>query len=290
VRAIAVVLCVAVASGCMLPRAEREAASVTANLRAEAAEASASRPAQAVLDDAVGIELMRAAVDLYAQRRRVALENLANVETVGWKRRMVRASTQNIVGPDGESYSLPVAVAVDPVFSGAPLELTGRNLDLAIDGEGYFAVVLADGRTGFTRAGVLQLDADGKLRDHEGRVLLPEITVPSDTLEIAIDPEGRVSCRTAGSPDTSTLLGQLMLHRFVNPAGMRNEGSAWLPCDASGQPTTGHPGANGLGLLKQGFRERSNVRLADELMQLQALDRQHLALLEVLRRSGMVVP
>jgi flagellar basal-body rod protein FlgG len=151
-------------------------------------------------------------------------------------------------------------------------------------------VTLADGSTGYTRAGVLQIDADGKLRDHDGRVLLPEITIPSDTLEIAIDPEGRVNCRTAGSPDTSTSLGQLQLHRFVNPAGLRNEGSAWRPCEASGYPVSGCPGMLGLGLLKQGFRERSNVQLADELMQLQALDRQHLALLEVLRRSGMVVP
>lgn len=99
-----------------------------------------------------------------------------------------------------------------------------------------------------------------------------------------------MNCRTAGSPDTSTRLGQLRLHRFVNPAGLRNEGSAWRPCEASGQPMSGAPGMLGLGLLKQGFRERSNVQLADDLMQLQALDRQHLALLEVLRRSGMVVP
>ena len=251
-------------------------------------EATATRSSR-LLDDAVGVELMRAAVELYDRRRRIALENLANVETVAWKRRVVRTTTQTITGPDGVGYSLPVALAIEPVLTAGALEHTGRNLDLAIDGEGYFAVVMPDGRTGYSRAGVLQLNADGKLNDPEGRVLVPEITVPSDALEVAIDPEGRVSCRTAGSPDTMTLLGQLMLHRFVNPAGLRSEGSALAISDASGQPITGAPGSNGLGLLKQGFCERSNVQVAYELLELQTAERQHQALLEVLRGAGVIV-
>jgi flagellar basal-body rod protein FlgG len=102
-----------------------------------------------------------------------------------------------------------------------------------------------------------------------GNVLLPEISVPNDALEIAIDPEGRVNVRTAGSPDTSTLLGQITLHRFVNPSGMLAVGANVLrPSEASGAPITNTPGQTGLGLLKQGFVERSNVQIVNELVNL----------------------
>jgi hypothetical protein len=128
------------------------------------------------------------------------------------------------------------------VFTTGTLEITERDLDVAIDGEGFFAVTLPDGSTGYTRDGGFHLNADGKLVTGGGNVVLPEITVPSDTLEISIDPEGRVSGRTAGSPDTSTSFGQLTIHRFVNPSGMLAVGANVLrPTPASGAPITGHP-------------------------------------------------
>ena len=140
---------------------------------------------------------------------------------------------------------------------------------MAIDGDGFFQLQLPDGSQGYTRDGSFQLNADGKIVTGSGNVLLPEITVPSDTLEIAIDPEGRVNVRTAGNPDTSTLLGQLTLHRFVNPSGMLAVGSNVMrPTEASGQPISNTPGTTGLGLLKQGFVERSNVQIVNELVNL----------------------
>jgi flagellar basal-body rod protein FlgG len=92
-------------------------------------------------------------------------------------------------------------------------------------------------------------------------VLRPEISVPDDALEIALDPEGRCRVRTAGSPYTSTLLSQIMLHRFVNPDGLLAVGANLLrPSEVSGTAMSNTPGAQGLGLLKQGCIERSNVR------------------------------
>lgn len=242
--------------------------------------------AVAATGDAVVAQLAQASAVLHDLRCRVALENLANVGTCAWKRRIVRTTTQSIVGADGTPHAMPVLVGVESVFAQGALELTQRALDLAIDGEGFFAVLGLDGTTGYTRAGSLQVNADGKLVTSTGQFLLPEITLPSDTLEIAVDPEGRVAGRTAGSPDTSTQFGQLTLHRFVNPAGLRVDGETFRATDDSGAPITGQPGSAGLGMLKQGFLERSNVENARETMDLQIGERNHQAFLAALRQLG----
>ena len=128
---------------------------------------------------------------------------------------------------------------------------------------------MPDGSTGYTRDGSFHLNADGRLVSSSGNILLPEITVPNDILEMSIDPTGLVSGRTAGSPDTATVFGQVNLHRFINPSGMLAVGANVMrPTEASGQPTTGTPGSDGLGLLKQGFIERSNVQIVNELVNL----------------------
>ncbi len=240
--------------------------------------------------DPILAQIAHAAAAVHQQRCRVAIENLANVDTVGWKRRMVRTSTQPIHGRDGTPHTLPVLLGTESVFTPGALHLTGRNLDLAIDGDGFFAVTLRDGCTGYTRAGCLQICADGKLRSGDGDIVLPEITIPNDTLEIAIDPEGRIALRTAGSPDTSTLVGQLTLHRFVNPSGLLIAGAVWRPTEASGAPITNTPGFTGLGWLKQGCLERSNVDGNREAMELQFAERQFAALQDAMQRLGVVVP
>ena len=251
-----------------------------------------TRPTARRLDavDPILVQIAHAAAAVHQQRCRVAIENLANVDTCGWKRRMVRTSTQPIHDCSGTPHTLPVLLGTESVFTPGALHLTGRNLDLAIDGDGFFAVTLRDGSTGYTRAGCMQVDAAGKLRSGDGDVLLPEITLPSDTLEIAIDPEGRVAVRTACSPDPSTRLGQLHLHRFVNPSGLLVAGAVWRPTEASGPPITNRPGWNGLGWIKQGCLERSNVDGNREAMELQFAERQFAALQDAMRRLGVVVP
>lgn len=246
-------------------------------------------PAVVALDPVVA-QLLRASFAACEHQRRVLHENIANVNTWAYKRRVVRTATQAIAGSDATTFQMPVIAGTDTVFSPGALEITERWLDVAIDGEGFFAVTRPDGTTGYTRDGRLQLNADGKLVTGDGCVVMPEIIVVSDTLEIFIAPDGVVAGRTAGAPDTTTTFGQLVIHRFVNPAGLRSESGGWRPSELSGAPFSNRPGLGGLGTLKQGFLERSNVQLADELLQMQMLERQHQALVRTLRQFGLVAP
>jgi flagellar basal-body rod protein FlgG len=227
---------------------------------------------------ATGMKAQQTMVDMIAN-------NIANVNTAGFKKSQasfedlfyVTLQSPGLARGAGDA-AVPIGVQIGSgtrlngttkVFTTGTLEITERNLDVAIDGDGFFAVTLPDGTTGYTRDGALHLNAEGKIVTGSGNVLLPEISVPNDALEIAIDPEGRVNVRTAGSPDTSTLLGQITLHRFVNPSGMLAVGANVLrPSEASGAPITNTPGQTGLGLLKQGFVERSNVQIVNELVNL----------------------
>ncbi len=227
---------------------------------------------------ATGMKAQQTMVDMIAN-------NIANVNTAGFKKSQasfedlfyVTLQSPGLARGAGESAS-PIGTQIGSgtrlngttkVFTTGTLEITERNLDVAIDGDGFFAVTLPDGSTGYTRDGGLQINRDGKLVTGTGNILLPEITVPSDLLELSIDTQGRVSGRTAGSPDTATSFGDITLHRFVNASGMLAVGSNIMrPTEASGPPTTGTPGDTGLGLLKQGFVERSNVQIVNELVNL----------------------
>jgi len=238
---------------------------------------------------------------LWQARIAVVLDNLANVATPGFKRRVVHIESLPMMtvaapGPrqNAGGTAAPVGVQVGggaaitdvfAIFSQGALEITQRNLDIAIEGAGFFATILLDGSSGYTRGGSLQLNQDGVLCSASGAILQPQISVPADLLAINIDPEGRVSGRTAGSPDTQTHFGQLLVHDFVNPSGLRDiGGSTWRQTEASGAPATGQPGTNGLGLLRQGFLERSNVDLAHELARLNTARRQYAAIARALER------
>lgn len=249
-------------------------------------EASAQRSPSPEAPEAA-IALLQQALVVTERQRNVILENIANVNTAGWKKRQLQIST-TLHAESG--LEMPTAAAIETVWTMGTLEITERNLDVAIDGDGLFAVVAEDGTTNYTRNGGFHLNADGKLVTADGLVVIPEITVPADTLEIAIDPEGRVTGRMAGAPDTSTSFGQLTLTRFVNPNGLVATGrGAMRQTDASGNPITGAPGTAGLGLLKQGFVERSNVQVINELINLQLAERQRTLLRRVLADYGFFV-
>ena len=263
--------------------AQRDLGTTTATPREATSHARATATAAAD-HDANAIEVLRQALGVLEQSRNLLLENLAHVHTPAWKRSQLDITTKTTAN----GLQLPVAGKVVRLFTTGTLEITERNLDLAIDGDGFFAAQAADGSTIYTRAGGLQVNTDSKLVTHDGNVLLPEITLPADTLEIAIDPEGRVNVRTAGMPDRSQLLGQITLHRFVNPSGMLAlDGNAMRPTEQSGAPITGNPGEAGLGLLKQGFLERSNVQLVDELIHLQMVEREITAMRRLLAGYGV---
>lgn len=250
-----------------------------------------------IIDD-VAAELLRAGAAVQAAEQRVHCENIANVDTIGYKRRLVIVEIQQVAGQGENKFTLPNVVAVTPVFTQGRLQPTKRRLDVAIDGDGFFSVLLADGMTGYTRNGRLNVNANGSLviglpletLGSPGNILIPQITIPNDTLELSISPNGHVSGRTAGSPDTATQFGRLNIHRFMNTAGMLAHQRVWCANEDSGQPTTGAPGSNGLGLLKQGFLERSNVDLSAELVALQVLESKRAALLQVMRSYGIEMP
>lgn len=255
-------------------------------VRSQAIAVDAVDDAQIAESDAADERLVRAALHDLAIQRRTVLDNLANANTPGYKRKVI-ASRHTAMRGSGDN-PVPVRPGQEffSVFSQGPLLETNRALDFAIDGDGFFALSMPDGTTAYTRNSSWHVNADGKLVTREGWILLPEITVPQDTLELSIDPRGACGGRTAGSPDCTTLFGALTLHRFVNPEGLRAVGNVWAPSEESGQPISGVPGLAGLGVLKQGHVECSNVVLETEQATLQGIDRQRRALSQMLQKPA----
>ncbi len=158
--------------------------------------------------------------------------------------------------------------AITKMFSqGSPKE-TENNLDVAITGKGFFQVQLPDGTTAYTRSGNFKLDEQGNLVTSEGYLLIPQITLPEDTTQVNIGVDGTVSV-TQGLQTTSNVIGQITLANFVNPAGLHSMGdNLFSITNASGDAIVGNPDSQGLGKLRQGFLELSNVRLVEEMTDL----------------------
>ena len=145
---------------------------------------------------------------------------------------------------------------------------TSGSLDLAVDGDGFFAVQKPGGETVYTRDGSFKLDANGQVVTAAGYPLIPAINIPIDATEITILPDGTVSVQQPGQT-TPTNLGQIELSRFQNPAGLRAEGgNLYAPSASSGDPETGIAGEDGFGQISQGFLEGSNVNVAEELVRM----------------------
>lgn len=252
---------------------------------ADAVFAHRTAAANVAAVDAVTAELLAAALRTSESVRGIHLANLANAQLPGYKRRVPLYGSRPLEG----GLTVPVLLGSRPVTAQGTIERTERSLDLAVDGDGMFAVRLGDGRIGYTRDGSLRVDADGRLVDGRGCVLIPEITLPSDLLDLAVDPEGRVTGRTAGNPTAVTSMGQLTLCRFVAAEGLRDAGDGtWRETPDSGPPLTSTPGAGGFGTIQQGFLERSNVDTGRESLALQAVERNRQALLAVVRSLGLV--
>ncbi|OOP88278.1 flagellar basal-body rod protein FlgG [Helicobacter pylori] len=209
--------------------------------------------------------------------------NIANVNTNGFKKsradfndlfyqamQYAGTNTSNTtLSPDGMEVGLGVRPsAITKMFSqGSPKE-TENNLDVAITGKGFFQVQLPDGTTAYTRSGNFKLDEQGNLVTSEGYLLIPQITLPEDTTQVNIGVDGTVSV-TQGLQTTSNVIGQITLANFVNPAGLHSMGdNLFSITNASGDAIVGNPDSQGLGKLRQGFLELSNVRLVEEMTDL----------------------
>ncbi|MCC6672537.1 MAG: flagellar basal-body rod protein FlgG [Planctomycetes bacterium] len=225
---------------------------------------------------ATGMKTQQTMVDTIAN-------NIANVNTAGFKKSQASFEDLLYVTPkapgleqNANGTASPIGIQIGSgsrlsgttkIYTPGTLEPTQRSMDLAIDGDGFFVVQLADGSEGYTRDGHLLVNADGRLVSSQGYTLVPEITLPQDLLTLFIDREGRVSGTTAANPNTTQPFGQLQLVKFINPSGLLSTGGNVLRrTDASGAPVQGNAGSLGLGYLSQGFLERSNVDIVNELV------------------------
>lgn len=203
--------------------------------------------------------------------------NLANINTVGFKRSQIDFQDLmyvKMLEPDAATPSgFEIGSGVRPastlkVFTQGEMENTGRNLDVAITGDGFFQVTMPGGKTQYTRDGSLRADDKGVLVTSSGHPVMPQITIPADARTITIASDGTVSVFSAANTAPTTL-GIITLVRFANPSGLTSEGSNMLAeTPASGPPITGTAGQNGFGSIQQGLLEKSNVQMVTELVNL----------------------
>ncbi len=227
--------------------------------------------------------LYTAASGMNAQQSNIdnIAHNLANVNTVGFKKSRVEfedlvyqqlkapGTPNSTTGESPTGFELglgtrPVATARD--FATGNLRATSGPLDIAIEGRGFLQVTMPDGQTAYTRAGSLQMNAEGLLVTSEGYAIEPQISIPANAISISISKTGIVSVSLAGET-ASQEVGTIEVASFQNPAGLEAlGGNLFATSTSSGEPTTGEPGIDGRGTLAQGFLEESNVSVVEEMV------------------------
>ncbi len=229
--------------------------------------------------------LWTAATGMTAQALNVDViaNNLANVNTSGFKRG--RANFQDLMyqqlktaGADASSAGTEIptglqvgmgvrAAGIENVFLQGSFQQTSNPLDLAIEGRGFFEIQMPDGEPAYTRAGAFSMDSQGRIVTPDGNVLQPAINIPPDALSITVSSDGTVSVEQPGG--LNTVVGQIQLADFSNPAGLKLLGdSMYQSTNSSGEPTTGTASENGLGSIGQGMLEMSNVNIVEEMVNL----------------------
>ncbi|MES2367442.1 MAG: flagellar basal-body rod protein FlgG [Sulfuriferula sp.] len=225
--------------------------------------------------------IAKTGLDAQQTQMDVIANNLANVSTSGFKRSRAvfedllyqtmrqpgAQSSQQTQLPSGLQLGTGVRpVATERIFTQGNLQQTGNDKDVAIQGSGFFQVLLPDGTTAYTRDGSFQSDSQGQLVTSSGYVIQPAITIPANAQSITIGRDGTVSVTQPGTP-APVQVGSLQLATFINPAGLESKGeNLYVETAASGTANTNTPGSNGAGLLNQGYVETSNVNVAEELV------------------------
>jgi flagellar basal-body rod protein FlgG len=220
-------------------------------------------------------------LDAQQTRMTVIANNLANSNTTGFKKgRAVFEDLvyQNIRQPGAQSSQdtqLPSGlmlgtgvrtVATEKLFTQGNLAQTDNALDVAIEGRGFFQVLMPDGTQAYSRDGSFQLDRDGRLVTASGFEIQPGIAIPENALSVTVSQDGIVSATVPGRPEPVEV-GTLQLADFVNPGGLQPIGrNLRIETAASGSPQVGMPGMSGLGTLIQGALEGSNVNTVEELV------------------------
>lgn len=208
----------------------------------------------------------------------VIANNLANVQTTGFKKQKIEfqdllyQTTRTAGAAQGANSTLPTGiqighgsqpVATAKVFTTGELTNTGEMLDVAIQGDGFFQVTLPNGDFAYTRDGAFKRDRDGNLTTSNGMALTAAITIPPDAKSVDISPGGNVTITTANGQEETAL----PIFRFVNPAGLENIGqNLFAQTLSSGDATEGVPTEEGFGSLAQGYIEKSNVKVIEEMV------------------------
>ncbi len=211
----------------------------------------------------------------------VIANNLANVSTPGFKRS--RADFQDLlyetIRPAGTSSAngnqVPTGiqlgegtrpVATQKIFIQGSYQHTDNQLDLAIEGDGFFQIMQPSGQVAYSRSGAFKLDSNGNIVNSDGYPLEPPITIPNNSVSVTIGADGTVSVLQAGNVQPNQI-GTINLAKFINPAGLSSIGrNLYQQTAASGTVTTGQAGLNGMGTISQGNLEMSNVSVVDEMV------------------------
>ena len=225
--------------------------------------------------------IARTGLDAQQTQLDVISNNLANVSTNGFKRgRAVfedllyqtlrqpgAQSSQQTQIPSGLQLGTGVRpVSTARIFTQGNIQKTDNSLDVAVQGNGFFQVLLPDGTTGYTRDGSFQKDNQGQIVTADGYPVQPNITIPANALTVSIGTDGTVSITQSGTAAT-TQIGSIQLATFINPGGLQSIGqNLFLETASSGAPPPNTPGTNGAGIVNQGYVETSNVNVAEELV------------------------
>ncbi len=226
--------------------------------------------------------LRTAASGMAAQQLNVEVisNNIANMNTVGFKRQRAefqdllyqnvermgaQSSSQGTVVPTGIQIGAGVkAGSVYRVTEQGSPQQTGNRYDVAVDGRGYFQILMPSGETAFTRAGNFSLNGEGQLVTDDGYAVQPNISIPQDAIDVSISKSGQVQVITQGETEPQ-VVGQIELATFFNEAGLEAIGDNLLETAASGPANVGAPGEVGFGELLQGYTEASNVDAVAEI-------------------------
>lgn len=212
----------------------------------------------------------------------VVSQNLSNVNTNGYKREravfedLMYQNLRQAGGATSQQTTLPSGlyvgtgtqvVATVRNHSVGNLQKTDGPLDLAINGDGFFQIARPNGTTAYTRDGAFQVNSQGTIVTSSGYELSPAIQVPQGTTSITIAADGTVSAIINNDSAAPIQVGNIQTATFINPPGLESiGGNLYLETAASGAPTVGTPGTNGLGAINQGYTETSNVNATEELI------------------------
>jgi len=220
-------------------------------------------------------------LDAQQTRLSVISNNLANVSTNGFKQSravfedLLYQNIRQVGGQTSQETRLPTGlslgtgtriVATEKLHTQGAIQNTENALDVAVDGKGFFPVLLPDGNEAYTRDGSFKISDQGQLVTASGYTLQPGITISEDVQSITIGQDGVVSVTLPGQP-TPSVIGDIQLVNFINPTGLQPIGeNLYLESASSGSPQAGTPGLDGLGRLQQGSLEASNVNIVEEMV------------------------